>query len=393
MRRATTRTLAVAALAVVAALAAALPAAASWTDGEVLVGQAQALNDQLEDARATVGEGLGEAQTALGSVVGMKNSVLSGLSAAAGRLVDDGVATALGGQTALSGIAQTALQTGSLLTRRVASGVGGALQQAAEQPEAVVGAFQGGRVAGSGILPAGAAYGTLPTVAGTTAALQGLVPTPGSVQNEMAVKDAAIAGLATALAQQQQGGAVVDGGGDGGGAVVVDGSGGGDPSSAPPVTVVSAASGPPPPTLPTISPAERRFYDAVSSTLAGALRAVPVVSAASAPAPAAIAPAPPAVQQMQAIPIPAPFIGGGGASTVANVAVPAGSTVIPTVYQAPGGFVGGGGIGGGGGSSNNSSRSQQPGGHRHARRRRRGVPQRRDGCCCRFRPAAGDGGD
>jgi hypothetical protein len=324
---------------------------ASWTDGEVAVGQFQAANDALEEASGTFSEGLGEAKTALGSVLGMKNNFLSSLNNAASSLTDDTVATALGGQSALSGIAQTALQAGSLLGRRVAAGAGGAAQQIAEQPEAVVGAFQDGRVVGSGVLGDGAAYGVVPTVAGTTAALQGLVPTPGSIQNEMAVKDAAIAGLATALAQQQQGVAVVEGGGGGvdGGAVVVDGGGGFIDDGSSPVTVVSAA-GPAQPIV--ISPAERRFFDAVSSTLVGALRAVPIVAASSFSEAAAIpavsaeaAPGPSVpVQQMQAIPMPfpTPVMGGGG--------IGGGIGSVPTVL--PGGLGGlGAGLGGGGGGS------------------------------------------
>jgi hypothetical protein len=83
--------------------------------------------------------------------------------------------------------------------------------------------------------------------------------------------------------------------------------------------------------------AERRLYDSVSSALAQALRAVPVVrAAAAAPSPSsslppsAMAADPQVSSQQGAYPV-----GGGGDTALVQVAVPAGSQVIPNVVEVP----------------------------------------------------------
>jgi len=315
--------------------------------------------------------------------------VLSALQNATAMAADDTVATALGGQTALGAIGQTLLQGRNLFQRRAAAGAGAAMSQTLEQPVGVVGALGEGRALGSGVLPAGAGFGAVvPTVAGNTAPPVVVGGTQQQWQNDQ-VKDAAIAGLANALAEQSQalalqpgvavvdeGGAFVDGGGgfvDGGAAApgFVDGSGGfvsgafvdpgfgaaAEPVGAPSATtttVVSATATPTPP-----SAAEQRFFQGFAAALDRALRAVPLVrgSASSSAAAPVVATTPtvafpPQVLSQQGelvgslLPV---WVGGGGeVEAVVDVPVPAGAIVRPRVIEVPEG--GGGGAGGGTGS-------------------------------------------
>jgi hypothetical protein len=154
-------------LVAVLALAAASSATA-WTEGEVMLGQAQAFNDDLAETKETVLEGLNEATAALGTALGVKGDALRAVINMTSMGTNDAVITALDGQSALGGIAQTFLNTKNMLQRRAAASAGLAAQQMQEQPAGVLGAFGEGRAAGSGLLTGsalqpGVAYSRHPT--------------------------------------------------------------------------------------------------------------------------------------------------------------------------------------------------------------------------------------
>jgi hypothetical protein len=133
---------------------------------------------------------------------------------------------------------------------------------------------------------------------------------------------------------------------DGSGAVVVSAADAAPAAAAAPAVAAAPVDFAPPPAAPaavgvpvastanpisgtttaTMTVAERRLSDGVSAALAKALRAVPVVRAASSSSSSPHAVADPPVYAQQ---------GGGGDMALVQVAVPAGTQVIPNVIEVP----------------------------------------------------------